>query len=272
MLAEDISSSTHHYQLQSGLNEHNRALEYTISFLSLLSDSAWLKEHRISAQQKALDVVSNFIMKPLIIIIGLAIAAIVFYVLRTKLRNAKPQPDTDTTRPSQAALPTTAKQNDKLVLVKGVSYSDIKKVLTGFCNMYNKESYQAQPRLTKLSEREFAITFPYDINFEIYCYFVNYLEYPMELQWTADVTGWTTPKSGEIWITEKSINKKVMLFIPTDDTEHDNVYMTTSDNIGYKLGFAMGEEKQLLDTPKKLFEAQRLDISELADKEFEDFK
>ena len=211
-------------------------------------------------------------MKPLPIIIGLAIAAIVFYVLRTKLKNAEPQPDTDTARPSQAALQTITKQNDKLVLVKGVSYSDFKKVLTGFCNMYNKESYQAQPRLTKLSEREFAITFPYDIHFEIYCYFVNYIEYPMELKWTADVTGWTTTKSGDIWITEKSVNKKVMLFIPTDDTEHDNVYMTTSDNIGYILGFAKGEEKKLLETPKKMFVAPRLDISGLADKEFEDFK
>jgi len=31
------------YQLQSQLNEHNQALEYTISFLSLLSDSSGLK-------------------------------------------------------------------------------------------------------------------------------------------------------------------------------------------------------------------------------------
>lgn len=211
-------------------------------------------------------------MTPLIIIIGLAVVAIIFYALKSRLKNAEPQPDTETTPTSQEALPTTKKQNDKLVLVKGVSYSDLKSVLTDLCNMYNKESYQAQPRLTKLSEREFAITFPYDINFEIYCYFVNYIEYPMELKWTADVIGWTTTKSGDIWITDKSINKKVMLFIPMDDTEHDNVYMTTSDNIGYKLGFAMGEEKQLLDTPKKLFVSPRLDISELADKEFEDFK
>ena len=40
----------------SPLNEHNRALEYTFSFLSLISNSTGLKEHRISAQQKALDV------------------------------------------------------------------------------------------------------------------------------------------------------------------------------------------------------------------------
>jgi hypothetical protein len=57
MLAEEyILIVPFAYQLQSGLDEHNRALEYTVSFLSLLSDSSGLKEHRISAQQKALDV------------------------------------------------------------------------------------------------------------------------------------------------------------------------------------------------------------------------
>jgi hypothetical protein len=48
-------------QLQSQLNQNNRALEYTISFLSLTSDSTGLKEHRISAQQKDLDVVRHFL-------------------------------------------------------------------------------------------------------------------------------------------------------------------------------------------------------------------
>jgi hypothetical protein len=211
-------------------------------------------------------------MKPLLIVIGLILAVIIFYALRTKMKTSEPQPDKDSRRASQSSLPTQTKQNDKLVIVKGISQSDLKHVLIGFCNMYNKESFQAQPRLTKLTEREFAITFPYDIDFEIFCYFVNYIEYPMELKWTPDVTAWTTTKSSDTWITEKSANKKVMLFIPKDDTEHDNVYMTTSDNIGYKLGFAMGEEKQLLDTSKKRYVQADLEISELTNKEYEDFK
>jgi hypothetical protein len=192
-------------------------------------------------------------MKPLLLVLGLILAAIIFYALRTKVKTSEPQPDTDTRRPSQSTLPTQTKQNDKLIFVKGISHADLKRVLTGFCNMYNKESFQAQPRLTKLTEGEFAITFPYDIDFEIFCYFINYIEYPMELTWSPDLTAWTTTKSSDTWIMEKSANKKAMLFIPTDDTEHDNVYMTTQDNIGYKLGFALGEEKQLLDTPKKRY-------------------
>ena len=211
-------------------------------------------------------------MKPLLIVAGLIIAVIIFYVLRTKVKTSEPQPDTDTKRPLQSAMPTQTKQNDKLVIIKRVSYSDVKRVLIGFCNMYNKESFQAQPRLTKLTEREFAITFPYNIDFEIFCYFINYIKYPIELKWSAGVTAWTTTKSSDTWITDKTANKKAMLFIPTDDTEHDNVYMTTQDNIGYKLGFAMGEEKQLLGTPEKRYVSPDIGLSEVINNEFEDFK
>jgi len=210
-------------------------------------------------------------MKPIIILTGLILAAIIFYALRSKAKTSEMQPESDSRRPSLPPKPTQTKQNDKLVLVKGISYSDLKLVLSGFCKMYNEESFQAQLRLSILAEQEFAITFPYDIDFEIFCYFINYIEYPMELKWSPDVMGWTTTKSSDKWITEKSANKKVILFIPTDDTEHDNVHMTTQDNIGYKLGFALGEEKQLLDTPKKRYVHPDIEISELVRKEFEDF-
>jgi hypothetical protein len=204
------------------------------------------------------------------IITGLILAAILFYVL-WKRRKISEQPAASTKQPPRPAVPTKTKQNNKLVVVKGVTHSDLKKVLTGFCNLYNQETIQAQPRLTKLTEQEFIITFPYDINFEIYCYLINYLVYPMDVDWTPDVRGWTTTTSGDPWITGRTVNKKVMLFIPTDDSEHDNVYLTTSDNIGYKLGFDMVEGTQLPDTLNKTYVEPHFDISRLTDREYEDF-
>ena len=211
-------------------------------------------------------------MKTQSIIIGLVVSVVVLYFFWTKFKNQKPQPDRDTTRPSQEHLPVQQKQNDKLVIVSDISYTDLQTILTDFCNMYNKENYQAQPRVIKITEREFAITFPFDIDFEIFCYFINYIHYPMGFDKSFSATGWTTTKSGDNWITEKSANKKAMFFIPSDDTDHDNVFMTTFDNIGFKLGFAMGEEKQLLDGPKKKFSSPTIDILELANKEYKDFK
>lgn len=211
-------------------------------------------------------------MKPQVIVTGLVLAIIIFYVLWTRIRTSESRPDTDTRRPSQTLSPTQTKQNDKLVIVKGVSHPELKQVLTGFCNIYNKESFQARPRLVKLKDQVFAITFPYNINFDIFCYFINYIQYPMKLKWSPDVTAWTTTKSSDTWITGNSTNQKVMLFVPTDDTEHDNVYMTTQDNIGYKIGFAMGEGHQLLDKPKKNYVQPAIEISNLTNEEFEDYK
>ncbi len=118
-------------------------------------------------------------MKQQYLIYGLiTVVAIVFFAW-TKLKNQKTQPDTDTRRPPENVFPTNKVANDKLVIVENASENDIKKIIQEFCNSYNKETYQAIPRLTKLSDRKFAITFPYDINFEIYCYFINYVNYPM---------------------------------------------------------------------------------------------
>jgi hypothetical protein len=211
-------------------------------------------------------------MKIQTIILGLiGITAIIYFVLAIS-RNQKTESNDDTERPSSEYLPTQEIQNDKIVVAENMTATEIDKILTDFCNLYNKEKYKALPRLYKLSERQFAITFPYDIEFTFFCFFINYVHYPMGFNKSFDVIGWTTTKSGENWITEKSANKKVMLFIPSDDTEYDNVYLTTEDNIGYKLGFAMGREKRLLDLTKKYFVKPKIEIVELNKQEYTDYK
>ena len=201
----------------------------------------------------------------------IAVVAIVLFTW-TKLKNQKPLPDTDTRRPTENIFPTNKIANDKIVIIEDVSENDINKILQEFCNSYNKETYQAIPRLTKLSDKKFAVTFPYDINFEIFCFFINYVNCPMGFDRHFKTIGWTTTKSTDIWITEKSVNKNVMLFVSDNDTEYDNVFLTTSDNIGYKLGFAMGEEKQLLNKSEKTYVKQPIDFSEIETKQHIDFK
>jgi hypothetical protein len=164
------------------------------------------------------------------------------------------------------------KRNDKLVVVKGIDYAGLKQVLLDFCKMYNKRGLQAIVRLTTIDETAFAITFPFDIEFEIFCYFINYLQYPVEFKSIIHVIAWTTTKTGDPWITAKSANKNVMLFIPPDDTEHDNVFLTTADNTGYKLRFALGENELLLEMPAREYTPPPIGIDILAGQQFEDFK
>jgi len=119
---------------------------------------------------------------------------------------------------------------------------------------------------------EFAVTFPYDIDFVHYCFFVNYLKYPNDIFYKADIKAWTTTRPGDDWMTKEIVNKKVMLFVPDDDTEYDNVYLTTEDNIGYKMGFAVGETSQRLDEPKMKYRKPPLEIRDLSGKQSFMFK
>jgi hypothetical protein len=171
-----------------------------------------------------------------------------------------------------AAIPTDEKSNDKLIIVTNVKHDKIVKALTEFCNVYNKNDYAAIPRLWTLSENSFAITFPYDIDFETYCFAINYLKYPMNIKWEAQVRAWATTKQGDEWITDKTVNKKVMLFLALDDKEYDNVFLTSQDNIGYKLGFSVRQTKQLLTIPKESYINSKVDISTLTEYKHEDFR
>lgn len=162
--------------------------------------------------------------------------------------------------------------NDKLVIIEDISEADIRKVVQEFCNAYNKKSYQAIPRLIQLADKKFAVTFPYNIRWDLFCFFINYLHYPVELDRVFPVVGWATAQSTDNWITADSANKQVMLYISDSDTEYDNVYLITSDNIGYKLGFASGQEKQLLNIPEKAYIPPHVTVSTLATRSYTDFK
>lgn len=178
----------------------------------------------------------------------------------------------DASRPDIGKKPVVEKENDKLIVVSNVSHNDMKSALVKFCNIYNKDNYQALPRLIQMSPHAFAVTFPYDVDFGTFCFAVNFMKYPVDINWDSKVTAWATTKESDEWITDKSRGKKVMLFLTDDDKEFDNVFLTTQDNIGYKLGFAAGKEKQLLDTPKQRFAEPKVDLNSLKGLNFEDIK
>lgn len=205
-----------------------------------------------------------------IILISVIIVVIAF-ILKACI-NTTGQLAKNATRPSNDKKPTIAKENDKLIIVSNVHQEDVKRALTSFCNIYNKDRFIALPRVATLSSNSFAITFPYDTDFITFCFAINFLKYPIDIKWQSKVTAWVTTKETDDWITDKSKNKKVMLFLADDDNEYDNVFMTTEDNIGYKLGFAVGEEKQLLSMPREPYKAPSIQIKNLESLPFEDIE
>jgi hypothetical protein len=212
-------------------------------------------------------------MKQLYLVLGtIAIVTFAGVIVWPRLKNYKPHPESDTSRPHESLFPADKVENDKIVIVEGASENDIRKILQDFCNLYNKEAFQAVPRLTALTDKKYAVTFPYDMKFEIFCFFVNYVNYPMGFDRRFKTVGWATTKTSDMWITEKSADKHVMLYVSDFDDEYDNVFLTTSDHIGYKLGFAMGEETQLLERPEKKYIEQPVTITELEGMPYTDFQ
>ena len=178
-------------------------------------------------------------------------------------------------RPNDSNKPSVPVDNDKIVIVKNLKLDYLKQAIEQLCNMSNQDKYNVLPRLTIL-DKQFVITFPYNIEFDQFCYFVNYLKYAHDLSLKPDykpqVKAWCTTKPEFAWMTDEIANKNVMIYIPDWDKDYDNVYLSTQDNLGFKMGFAMGEEHQKLDKPVIQYEKMTLDLNELKGKEIIDFK
>ncbi|MDR2840667.1 MAG: hypothetical protein LBV75_05315 [Paludibacter sp.] len=171
-------------------------------------------------------------------------------------------------------LPNTEKENDKLVVVKEANESDLKKAISDFCHTYNENDYAVLPRFIRITDREYAITFPYDVNFDKFCFFVNYLKYPIGIdRFSPNVLAWTTLNQEDHYAPKQCIGKKVMLYIADDDTEYDNVFLTNEGNIGFKIDFAFNSKNDKpLDFPKKNYSLPTVDKDSLSEKLFEDFR
>jgi hypothetical protein len=203
----------------------------------------------------------------IVIVVGFLIFKFVLKSAQSDLKNNK--------RPNGTNKPAILIENDKIIVIKNLKLDYLKQAIEQFCNMSNQSKYIALPKLTLL-DNQFVITFPYDIEFDQFCFFINYLKYANDLSLKPDykpeIKAWCTTKSGFSWITDEIVNKSVMIYIPDWDKEYDNVYLTTQDNIGYKMGFAVGEEHLKLVKPAIQFDKVKFDVNILNDKETIDFK
>lgn len=204
-----------------------------------------------------------------LVVIGAVAIATVFILKNWSANGNGNQPSQ---KPPITTKPTQRIDNDKVVVVKEVDPEKLKQAIQQFCDSYNQDTFVALPTLSIISDSYCVITFPYDIDFERFCYFVNFIHYPFDIVYEPQIRAWTTTKQGDSWMAEQIVNKKVMLYIPSDDQEHDNVYLTTSDGIGYKMGFALGEASQPMKSPRAQFEQPTVDIQSISARESQLFE
>ena len=145
-------------------------------------------------------------------------------------------------------------RNDKIILIEGPIYNEVKSACMDFCEQYNKETFNVIIKIIRLDPTTCLLVFPYEIDFSTYCYLVNYLEYPINQKYNAKVTGWLTSKRIDEWIESRSVNKKIMVYNSYDLELSDCVLYTTMDQIGYKIDFSSEKNPSEMENPERMFE------------------
>lgn len=136
--------------------------------------------------------------------------------------------------------------NDNLIIISGGAYSDVKKALKQWIDLYTES---LQDGLTfELCENGLGnhiIIADQRLDNERFYYLVNYLNYPEGIDYKIDIEGFTTGKEDNILQ-----DQKLLVYISSTDKEGDNVFVTTNNNNNYKIDFG-GEISETRE--KKLF-------------------
>ena len=119
------------------------------------------------------------------------------------------------------------------IIIKGGSYSDIKKALQQWMNLYEKDLVSdITLELYKNGRGHHIIKADKRIDNERFYYLVNYLYYPEGINYTINIEGFTTAANPEM-----IRNKNLLIYIPDTDKEGDNVFAVTEDNNTFKIDF-----------------------------------
>ncbi|QXV65417.1 hypothetical protein FPZ42_15345 [Mucilaginibacter achroorhodeus] len=196
------------------------------------------------------------------------VAIIILIVLYFLIRKSKSK--TGVSKRPLTGKPSLVISNDKIILISNATLDEVKKALKDFCNQYNQEDYAALPRVYSLFGSEYTVTFPYNIDLTTFCFAVNYLAYPVDIKWKAEIHGWSTVSKNE-GIDQEDLEGKVCMFYLVDDKEYDNVYLTSSDNFCYKIPFTNFKPKAITP-PIELFRNLPQKLADLSHLPYEDIE
>ena len=119
---------------------------------------------------------------------------------------------------------------DNVIVISGLNLTRANTLMAKLDEMYpaEKKGYW--------DGQDYILTYPHGLDFMTYCYVVNYLVYPFDMDENnmLTVTAWCTT-AGIKW----GASNEIMLYVPKGDTEYDNVYITTKDGLHFKQMFAI---------------------------------
>jgi len=139
--------------------------------------------------------------------------------------------------------------NDKIVLVRGWSETELRKIVDAFVRMYGLTSaFEITP--TSRDKSVLRISFPDDLAPENFFFLVNYINYPRDFDLKKRNIGVVARATltAAFKVPDASfVGKTAEVYVPTEDTEYDLVHVLVSDRSAYRYSFAKEEFEPITD-------------------------
>lgn len=137
---------------------------------------------------------------------------------------------------------------ENIIIVKGGAYSDIKKALRQWIDLYSEDfDHDLVFQLYKNGRGYHVIQVDERLENEKFYFLVNYLKYPEDIEYKVSVEGFTTGKDSN-----KLQGRELMVYVPEFDEDYDYVSVVSSDNCCFKVDFG-GKITDELDAKKYKF-------------------
>jgi hypothetical protein len=128
-------------------------------------------------------------------------------------------------------------KNDKALVVYGWSIDELQKILRQFKTKYEIPNAK---HLIRSEGDKLRVVFPEDLEPDLFSFLVNYVQYPegFDLKHRSITSAGTATLSLDFGLPSAALNgKKAVFYIPTNDREHDLVYVQV-DGQAYEHSFA----------------------------------
>jgi len=148
--------------------------------------------------------------------------------------------------------------NENLIKIKGGSYDDIKKALQQWIMLYSRDlESNIKFELYKIGQENYLIAADKRLNNEKFNFLINYLRYPEGIKYNISIEGYSTVLDEKLY-PKNLLNKKIIVYVPDNDKEYDNVFVTTEDNETFKIDFG---GKVMRQNESKTFFIQDIDTT-----------
>lgn len=140
--------------------------------------------------------------------------------------------------------------SDKTLCVRGWGDPELQQIMGNFEKLYrDRLPSNFSTEVHAIDGGVFRITFPTDIDSQIFCYFINYIQYPEGFDLksrTILVAGKATIKSDFLPSKQSLIGKPITLYIPSNDKTFDVVFGEV-DGQSYEYSFACQPWRRVQD-------------------------